>query len=253
MHSLVAEGRSVKAAAAAKRDNAAADRTNPPVRAANYPGAQRRLNPLPPLALKLPARRAVNTATPRPVSGDPRPFLPFAACWRSAVLLGAGYLGVRHLADPAYFSLFSGVTFGAHEFGHLAFAPFGEVLAVGGGSLMQLLVPVGAAVLLAGRRDGFGVVFAACWLSVSLVDLARYVGDARALELPLVSMSPDGGDHDWNWLLDHYNLLRYDLRIATALRRLAAVILLVALTAGAWICIRLFGRPAAVAPSSEPA
>ena len=67
-----------------------------------------------------------------------------------------------------------------------------------------------------------------------MIDLARYVGDARALELPLVSMSPDGGDHDWNWLLDRSGLLAYDLRIAGVIRRSAAILLLVSLAAGAW-------------------
>ena len=108
-----------------------------------------------------------------------------------------------------------------------------------GGSLMQLLVPIGAGALLAGRRDWFGVVFSACWLSISMTDLARYVGDARALELPLVSMSPDGGDHDWNWLLDRFELLHYDTRIAAALRRASAGLLFAGLAAGTWLCLTL--------------
>jgi hypothetical protein len=169
------------------------------------------------------------------------------AIGRALLLVWLGYTGFRHLADPDYFSLFSGVTFGTHEFGHLAFAFFGELLAVAGGSLMQLLVPIGAGVLLARRRDWFGVVFAACWLAISLIDLARYLGDARALELPLVSMSPDGGDHDWNWLLDRFGLLGHDTRIAAGIRRAAAGLLLTALAAGSWICLRLLARPQPVA------
>jgi hypothetical protein len=157
---------------------------------------------------------------------------------RALILVWVGYTGFRHLADPDYFSLLSGVTFGAHEFGHIAFAPFGETLGVAGGSLMQLLVPVGAAALLVSRRDWTGVAFAACWLAISMVDLARYVADARALELPLVSMSPDGGDHDWNWLLDRFDLLAYDLRIAGAIRRSAVILLLLSLAAGAWSALR---------------
>ena len=157
---------------------------------------------------------------------------------RALILVWVGYSGFRHLADPEYFSLLSGVTFGAHEFGHIAFAPFGETLGVAGGSVMQLLVPLGAAALLGSRRDWTGVAFAACWLAISMIDLARYVADARALELPLVSMSPDGGDHDWNWLLDRAGLLAYDLRIAGVIRRSAAILLLVSLAAGAWHCLQ---------------
>ncbi len=48
--------------------------------------------------------------------------------------------------------------------------------------------------------------------------LLVYIGDAVAQELPLVSFSPDGGEHDWSWLLDRYHLLSYDLRIAAQVR-----------------------------------
>jgi hypothetical protein len=171
-------------------------------------------------------------------SGWPRDLL-----WKAPLLGWLGYTGFRHLADADYFSLLSGVTFGAHEFGHLAFAPFGDVLAVAGGSLMQLLVPFGAGILLAHRRDWFGVVFAACWLSVALVDLARYVGDARAQQLPLVSLSPDGGEHDWQWLLDRFGLLSRDTAIADGIRRASASVLLAALAAGLWSTIRLLHVP----------
>jgi hypothetical protein len=179
--------------------------------------------------------------------------LPLAALWRLPLLLWLGYTGFRHLADPDYFSVFSGITFGAHEFGHLAFAFFGELFAVAGGSLMQLLVPIGAGALLARRRDWFGVVFTACWLCASMTDLARYIGDAQAQELPLVSMSPDGGEHDWYWLLDRFALLRHDLRLAAGVRQAAAVILLAALAAGGWICLRLLDRPRTVAAPSDSA
>ena len=176
--------------------------------------------------------------------------LPGSAVGRAVLLAWVAYTGFRHLADAEYFSLLSGVTFGAHEFGHLAFAPFGETLAVAGGSLMQLLVPIGAGVLLASRRDRAGVAFAGCWLAISLVDLARYIADARALELPLVSMSPDGGDHDWNWLLDRYGLLSYDLRIAAALRRGAAALLLVSLAVGAWSSLQALASRSGATSSS---
>jgi hypothetical protein len=172
------------------------------------------------------------------------------AAARALVLLWVGYTGFRHLADPDHFSLLSGVTFGAHEFGHLAFAPFGEVLGVAGGSLMQLLVPIGAGAVLASRRDWFGVAFTGCWLAISMVDLARYVADARALELPLVSMSPDGGDHDWNWLLDHFGLLERDRQIAGSFRRTAAVLLLLSLATGAWRCLQALASPSERSPSA---
>ena len=135
------------------------------------------------------------------------------------LLLWLGWTGWRYLADPDYGSIFSGIIFGSHEFGHLFFAPFGELLMVAGGSLMQLLVPVGAGALLLARRDWYGTAVAGCWLSFSLSNLAVYIGDAVAQELPLVSFSPDGGEHDWYYLLNRFNLLSYDLHIAMLTRR----------------------------------
>ena len=208
-----------------------------------------------PMALNLPDRLFVTPGTPPSNSFGSSMLgrVPLGLLWRTPLLLWLGYTGFRHLADADYFSLFSGITFGAHEFGHLAFAFFGEVLAVAGGSLMQLLVPIGAGALLASRRDWFGVVFTACWLSVSMTDLARYVGDAQAQELPLVSMSPDGGEHDWYWLLDRFDLLRCDTRIAAGITQAAALVLLSALAAGAWICLRFLARPQPVAAHSQSA
>lgn len=207
----------------------------------------------------------VRVAATRMRDGSPPPMSPLARVlnlprdaaawadgrswhWRLPLLAWLGYTGFRHLADPDYASLFTGIVFGSHEFGHLFFAFFGEVLAVAGGSLMQLLVPIGAGALLASRRDYFGVVFAAGWLSVSLTDLSRYIGDALAQELPLVSFSPDGGEHDWYWLLDRFELLRYDHRLAEAVHRGSAVLLVASLVGGLWLCIRMM----VPAPRSHP-
>ena len=44
-------------------------------------------------------------------------------------------------------------------------------------------------------------------------NIARYMADARRLELPLVG----GGDHDWNTILTRWDLLQYDTRIAATL------------------------------------
>jgi hypothetical protein len=187
------------------------------------------------------------SATAAPATGLPA--LSRSWLWRLPLLLWLGWTGWRHLADPDYWSIFSGIIFGSHEFGHLFFAPFGEFMTVAGGSLMQLLVPLGAATLLLMRRDWFGTAVAGCWLSFSLSNLAVYIGDAVAQQLPLVSMSPDGGGHDWNYLLDHFNLLAYDLRFAMLTRRLSFVMLATSFIGGLWICLRAAPQPVAPAPA----
>lgn len=110
--------------------------------------------------------------------------------------------------------IFAGITFGAHEFGHLFFSFGGEWITIAGGSLMQLLIPIGAAAVVARSKDWFGVAVCGLFLAASLGDLSWYIADARARELDLLSFSPDASGHDWSYLLSKAGMLRHDLRIA---------------------------------------
>ena len=147
--------------------------------------------------------------------------------WRAPLLLLLVVQASRPLRDgdePA--NLFSGVIFGAHEFGHLFFAFFGEWMTVAGGSLMQLLVPIGAAAVVARSKDWFGVTVCGLFLAASLGDLSWYIADARARELDLLSFSPDASGHDWSYLLGKARWLKHDLRIARFVRGIGWLVLL---------------------------
>jgi hypothetical protein len=161
--------------------------------------------------------------------------------WRAALLVVLAWQAVRPLRDAEAWHVFRGITFGAHEFGHLFFSFGGEWLAVAGGSLMQLLVPVGAAAAMVAtpRKDWFGAVACGTWLAASLADLAPYIGDARAQQLDLVSFSPDGGGHDWHYLLAHAGLLRADLAIARGARFAAVVVLAATIAVASWLFARM--------------
>ena len=111
-------------------------------------------------------------------------------------------------------NIFSGIIFGGHEFGHLLFAFFGEWWTIAGGSLTQLLLPIGAAAVVARSKDWFGVAVCGLFLAASLGDLSWYIADARARELDLLSFSPDASGHDWAYLLRRAGWLRHDLRLA---------------------------------------
>ena len=91
-----------------------------------------------------------------------------------------------------------------HEFGHLAFTPFGSTMHYLGGSLFQLMVP-GMLVFyfLLRRDDPVGASFCFWWVGESLINVSVYMADARELTLPLVG----GGDHDWNELFYRFGLL----------------------------------------------
>lgn len=137
--------------------------------------------------------------------------------WRLPLFAVLAWQAVQPLREMGG-HLFAGITFGAHEFGHLFFAFFGEWMTIAGGSVMQLLVPIGAAAVVMRSRDWFGLAVCALFLAASLGDLSWYVGDARAQDLDLVSFSPDGGGHDWHYLLAHAGLLKQDLALARMLR-----------------------------------
>jgi len=164
------------------------------------------------------------------------------------VLAYLAYAGWRHYADSEYGSIFSGITLAIHELGHVIFGPFGEWIGVAGGSITQLAAPAAVALIMLRQRDYFGVAVGGAWLSMSLSNLSVYIGDARAEELPLVSLG--GGDviHDWNYLLGSLHLLPKDTAIAGAVHFLALVLLALSVFLGVWLC-----RVMARSPKSEAA
>ncbi len=134
--------------------------------------------------------------------------------WRLPLFLLLLAQSTRPLRVQGEPHIFAGITFGAHEFGHLFFAFGGEWLTIAGGSLMQLLIPIGAAAVMARSKDWFGVPVSGLFLAASLGDLSWYIADARARELDLLSFSPDGSGHDWSYLLTTAGMLHRDLQIA---------------------------------------
>jgi hypothetical protein len=168
---------------------------------------------------------------------------------RVPLLLWFAYIGVQHFADPWYNSLFGGINLGIHELGHLLFQPFGQFLAVAGGTITQLAAPVIAGFLFARQPDWFAVTVSGAWLATNLYHVAAYVADARALELPLLSLGGGDAIHDWHYLLSHLGILDWDTGLATLLRGLAFLLLWASIAAGAWICwLMLTSRSSRSAP-----
>ncbi len=154
---------------------------------------------------------------------DSRPMLPermreWAAgrwwWWRAPLFLILLVHATRPLRLQGEWSLFSGIIFGAHEFGHLLWALLGEWMSIAGGSLTQLLIPIGAAAVVARSRDWFGVAVCGLFLAASLGELSWYIGDARTELMDLVSFSAEGAVHDWNYLLGRAGLLHLDRALA---------------------------------------
>jgi len=81
----------------------------------------------------------------------------------------------------------------------------------------QLAFPVVLLVNSWRKKQAIGITASSIWFFENWLNIARYLADARRMELPLVG----GGDHDWNTILSRWDLLQYDAQIAAILKILA--------------------------------
>jgi hypothetical protein len=158
---------------------------------------------------------------------------------RLALTAALAIYGVFLLTHPDYYGFMDDVDLPIHESGHVIFGPFGEFIGFAGGTLMQLIVPAVFAVYFWRRKDRHGASVAMWWFAQSSWNVARYVQDARAQELPLVG----GGEHDWAYLLGETGLLRQDIAIGHGIRVIGGLIFVAAM---------LLGVSAAASPATAP-
>jgi len=133
-----------------------------------------------------------------------------------------------------------------HEAGHLIFMPFGEWMAIAGGTLGQLIMPtVMAGALLWKNRDPFGASFGLWLLGVSLLDVAPYMYDALQPRLMLLSgRTGEEGGHDWIYLFSSLGWLGKAQAIGALTHKLGALVVLLASAWGAALLWRQHGRRA---------
>jgi hypothetical protein len=121
------------------------------------------------------------------------------------------------VSDDGWVPLLDSANLAFHEAGHPIFGILGNTAALYGGTLGQLVFP-GAVIVMSWRKQQqAGVVFGWIWLFENWLNIARYMGDARARELPLVG----GGDHDWFNIFFRWDALAYDRDIAGFVQFLA--------------------------------
>jgi len=118
-----------------------------------------------------------------------------------------------------------------HEAGHFIFGPLGQFMTVVGGSLLQVLIPVIAAVAFIRQEQAFGAAICVWWAGQNLVDLAPYIADARALQLVLIGgkTGAEVEGHDWEFILTRLRLLHRDQAIGRAVHMIGMVIMVGAL------------------------
>lgn len=131
-----------------------------------------------------------------------------------------------------------------HEAGHVIFMILGEWMAVLGGTLGQLLMPlVLAAALLWKNRDTFGAAIGLWLFGVSLLDVAPYLYDAVDPQLMLLNgQSGEAGGHDWIYLLSSTGWLARSQAMGLAVHKLGAMVVILALAWAAWLLKRQFAR-----------
>lgn len=149
-----------------------------------------------------------------------------------SLLLGA--FGLWLASRPGHFGFLDNIDLAIHETGHLVFGPFGEVVGALGGTLFQLIVPAAFIGYFLTKRDWYSATIPLWWLGQNCFNIARYISDARALELPLVG----GGEHDWAFLLAEWDLLHRDIAIGRAVHGVGGMICLAAAILGVVIVRR---------------
>lgn len=130
------------------------------------------------------------------------------------------------LQDGAVLAFIHGIDLVFHEAGHVIFGFFGEFLAVLGGSLMQVLIPVIATAAFVRTRQWASAAVTLFWTGQALTDVAIYAADGRARALPLLA---EGLIHDWHYLLGRLGLLQSAESIGRTIFALGALTMIASL------------------------
>lgn len=140
----------------------------------------------------------------------------------------AGLLLVCHLLW-GWVPILDSANLAFHEAGHPIFGMLSDRLMVYGGTLMQLLIPGLCAIEMRRQQKFAGFYFCVIWFAENLLNIARYMADARAKNLPLVGGLDPEDFHDWARILGNWGLLSWDTFLANGLRMVAFLLMVMAL------------------------
>lgn len=117
--------------------------------------------------------------------------------------------------------LLDGANLLIHEAGHPLLGLLVPSWNVYGGTIFQLVLPWLFSWRFYQQGEVAGQAFGWLWLAENLLNIARYMADARQQQLPLVG----GGMHDWYEILSRWGLLDYDEYLAKCLRLVALLLM----------------------------
>jgi hypothetical protein len=150
-------------------------------------------------------------------------FLLYAATARGGFLF-LDYANVAiHEAGHPLFGIFAG----ENEIG------FGYTLMILGGTLLELLIPFACVVVFFLRREVSGFAFSLFWFFENFLYIGHYMATARTMDIQLIG----SGDHDWEILFTHLNILVHDQQIGHSVQVLGWLGMLASV---AWFAYRAF-------------
>jgi hypothetical protein len=152
---------------------------------------------------------------PRPKRPEGSYWLPVSTGGLVALIAASSWLLLLLRTDEdGFIQILDSFNLVVHEFGHPFFGVLGEEPMIWGGTLAQLLLPLSIAVVFWYQRSALSLAFAGVWFFENFLNVARYMADARAQELPLIG----GGEHDWLNIFSRHGLLESDTAIASVVR-----------------------------------
>jgi hypothetical protein len=152
----------------------------------------------------------------------------FTNFFKTAFLGALGIYGLYGAYRPEYFQFIDGVNLLFHEAGHVFFGMLGEYVGIWGGTLFQILFPLGIGIAFLKKRDIFSASVMFFWASQNLIPISTYIKDARTQTLPFV-----GGEiHDWHYILSRANLLGHNILIGHTVWFLSIVLMLTSVGIG---------------------
>ena len=90
------------------------------------------------------------------------------------------------------------------------------------------------------QPDWFALPICGAWLATNLYNVATYLGDARAMELPLVTVGDaEAVIHDWNYLLGAMGCCGSTRSWPAGCGSLAFVLLWGSLAVAVWMLVRM--------------
>jgi len=141
-----------------------------------------------------------------------------------SLLLGF-ILWQHYLSSDQWVFLLDNANLAIHEAGHPLLGIFSRSLEVYGGTLFQLLFPSIFAAYFWRQRQSTAWAVSLVWFGENLLNVGRYMADARAHLLPLVG----GGHHDWMEIFGRWGVLTLDTSIAGMTRFIGLSVMLAAM------------------------